>query len=271
MYSFAHDHNFSTIVSAMSTQLETEKKQPKRKRSSKIQQAGDGHVRKRVKSDHVSPLEEQTAKRVVNGSKEDQHDEATIRTNGILEPNGAAINGQSQLHGPDPSSGRKRKRDSDTKSKKTNGLDTQSRDQHEKTESFGRGKRSLLEQTAEQEEDNKSNATVKTKERKVNNDTNKPTEPLEIPYIHAPQISALDRPTSPREGAVIDANGVSGTKSKKKKLKGDTTDDAVLGGNKRRKQRWNITEPLAGHFIHHDPIFSPDERHVHFLGNSASF
>ena len=243
----------------MSTQPETKTSHPKRKRPSKNQQAADNLARKRVKSDHAPPSEKHTAEPVVNGSTEEsQHDEATIPTNGIPQPNTAKV--QNEPHGSERPMGQKRKRKSDTESEKTNGFDAQSGDKHDETELHRQQDRSSLEQTPMAKKIGALYVKPNPKTPKVDDDSEKPIEPLKGPHPFAPQSSALDGSMSAQDVTLVSQNGSRKTKSKKKKPKMIPGDKAISVRSTNRKQSWIMTEPLGGHFIHHDPIFSLDER-----------
>ncbi|KAL9076226.1 MAG: hypothetical protein Q9157_003736 [Trypethelium eluteriae] len=135
----------------MSAPAETEKKQTKRKRSSKTKSVAEGHERKRLKSDHGSVPHENATVNTVNGGEEGQDEEAVDQTNGL--PKSETEKSQHQSHGSKPSAAQERKRESDAKGKKINGFGPQSEELQRGPEKASREESSLSSQGPGPEED----------------------------------------------------------------------------------------------------------------------
>ena len=220
------------ILIAMSAQAEAESKQTKRKRSSKNQLPADEHTPKRLKNGNVSTPREPPTSNPVNGALENRNGQLSPQVNEEPKSHHGPNLGQSSQ--PRALEGKKRKRKSDIEGEKINGYNADATREHDKPTSQVR-----------------SPSPVQALNQ-ING--------LDLSKL---QNTELERQTSPHDG--VDSrvdNQMDIAKKGKKPRKKKRDGAAVIGTAQRGTPSWNVTEPLGGHFIHHDPLFSPDERHA---------
>ncbi|KAI9659919.1 MAG: hypothetical protein M1821_001271 [Bathelium mastoideum] len=200
----------------MSAKTELEKKESKRKRSSKAQPSAEEHARKRPRNDHVSPPHDQpAANHAVNGELESRDERQPLHANGELDSRRAAKDG-SVTGSTAPGKGKSKKK-TDSKSKAINGHEAPSNEIHTHNRPTSQTEEPLLNQTQSASVNNDTLAEENGKTSKLNDELEKRIDAINGSNIPQTQNSALESSTNLHDHAVTDSKAVVKAANKKQK------------------------------------------------------